>query len=118
MKALGGGNLIAGYREALDYVFSKPYVDSVMLGMSTKQEVDALIDYIEGDLLENYSPDVSGKVLKVNHDDCVGCGECQKACASETIHYAENGLSEIDQDKCIDCGYCAYACPVRAIIRV
>ncbi len=118
MKALGGGNLIAGYREALDYVFSKPYVDSVMLGMSTKQEVDALIDYIEGDLLEDYSPDVSGKVLKVNHDDCVGCGECQKACASEAIHYAENGLSEIDQDKCIDCGYCAYACPVRAIIRV
>ncbi len=118
MKALGGGNLIADYREALDYVFSKPYVDSVMLGMSTREEVDALIDYLGGDLKEDYSPDVSAKALKVNHDDCVGCGECQKACASEAIHFAENGLSEIDPDKCIDCGYCAYACPVRAIIRV
>ncbi len=118
MKALGGGNLIADYREALDYVFSRPFADSVMLGMSSRHEVDSLLDYLGGSLPEDYSPDASEKVLKVNHDDCVGCGECQKACASEAIHYADNGLSEIDPDKCIDCGYCAYACPVRAIIRV
>jgi ferredoxin len=89
-----------------------------MLGMSRLSEVDALIEYMNGDLGEDYLPDVSSKVLKVNHDDCVGCGECMKACASGAVHYAENGLAEIDPDKCIDCGYCAYACPVRAIIRV
>lgn len=118
MKALGGGNLIAGYREALDYVFSRSFVDSVMLGMSTRSEVDALTDYLEGTLGEDYRPDVSDKALKVNHDDCVGCGECIRACASEAVHFGDDGLSEIDPDKCIDCGYCAYACPVRAIIRV
>ena len=118
MKALGGGNLIAGYREALDYVFSKPFVDSVMLGMSSRDEVDTLIGYMDGCLSEDYSPDASEKVLKVNHDDCVGCGECMKACASGAVSYVADGLAEIDTDKCIDCGYCAYACPVRAIIRV
>ena len=118
MKALGGGNLIADYREALDYVFSVPFVDSVLLGMSSVSEVDSLLEYLSGDLPKDYLPDAAGKVLKVNHDDCVGCGECMKACASGAVSYASDGLAEIDRDKCIDCGYCAYACPVRAIIRI
>ena len=118
MKALGGGNLAADYREALDYVFSRSFVDSVMLGMSSRSEINDLLDYLEGELGDDYVPDVSDKVLKVNHDDCVGCGECMKACASGAVYYGDDGLSVIDRDRCIDCGYCAYACPVRAIIRV
>lgn len=118
MKALGGGNLAASYREALDYAFSRPFVDSVMLGMSSEAEIDQLIDYLEGRLPSDFSPDISDKKLKVNHEDCVGCGECMKACASGAIYYGSYGLAEIDLNKCIDCGYCAYACPTRAIIRV
>jgi glutathione S-transferase len=52
MKALGGGNLAADYREALDYVFSRSFVDSVMLGMSSRSEVNDLLDYLEGELGE------------------------------------------------------------------
>ncbi len=118
MKALGGGNLASGYREALDYVYSRSFVDAVMLGMSSRREVDDILDYSEGRLGPDYVPDVSGKALKVNHDDCVGCGECMKACSSGAIYYGDDGLNVIDHDRCIDCGYCAYACPVRAVIRV
>lgn len=118
MKALGGGNLISGYREALDYAFSRPFTDCVMLGMSRKQEVDDLLDYLGGTQAADYTPDASMKTLKVNHEDCVGCGSCMKACSSGAISYGEDGLAVIDKNKCIDCGYCAYACPVRAIIRV
>ena len=118
MKALGGGNLAADYVEALDYAFSKPFTDCVLLGMCSKQEIDSLTAYLKGDLSVNYSPDVSSKTLKVNHDDCVGCGSCMKACASEAIFFAEDGLAEIDKSRCIDCGYCAYTCPVRAIIKI
>ena len=118
MKALGGGNLAADYRKALDYVYGRSFVDSVMLGMSSRREVDDILDHSEGKMAADYVPDVSDKVLKVNQDDCVGCGECMKACASGAIFYGDNGLSVIDRDRCIDCGYCAYACPVRAIIRV
>ena len=118
MKALGGGNLAADYVEALDYAFSRPFTDCVMLGMSSKHEIDDLLEYLDGKLEADFTPDISSKVLKVNHDDCVGCGSCMKACASGAVFFAEDGLAEIDLKKCIDCGYCAYACPVRAIIRV
>ena len=118
MKALGGGNLAADYLEAMDYAFTRPFTDCVMLGMSTRTEADDLLDYLDGRLEDDYSPDISGKTLKVNHEDCVGCGSCRSACASDAIFFAEDGLAEIDLNKCIDCGYCAYACPVRAIIRV
>ena len=118
MKALGGGNLAADYRAALDYAFSLPFVNSVLLGMSSRKEIDDLAAYLNGNLKEDYRPDISDKVLKVNHGDCVGCGECLRACTSEAVFFADDGLAEIDPDKCIDCGYCAYACPVRAIIRI
>lgn len=117
MKALGGGNLIAGYRDALDYAFSRPFTDCVMLGMSRRSEVDDLLAYLGGTQPQDYVPDSSMKTLKVNHEDCVGCGSCMKACASGAVYFGEDGLAEIDKDKCIECGYCAYACPVRAVIR-
>ena len=118
MKALGGGNLTASYREALDYAFSRPFTDSVMLGMTSEREIDELISYLSGMLPKDFIPDIREKRLKVNHEDCVGCGSCIKACSSQAVSFGEDGLSQIDTDKCIDCGYCAYACPVRAIIRV
>ena len=117
MKALGGGNLISGYREALDYAFSRSFTDCVMLGMSRRSEVDDLLAYLGGTQPQDYVPDSSMKTLKVNHEDCVGCGSCMKACASGAVYFGEDGLAEIDKDKCIECGYCAYACPVRAVIR-
>ena len=117
-KALGGGNLTASYTEALKYAFSRPFTDSVMVGMSSEHEVDELLALVDGDLGEDFTPDVSGKRLTINHEDCVGCGSCMTACASQAISYAGDGLAEIDPIKCINCGYCAYACPVRAVIRV
>lgn len=118
MKALGGGNLASDYFDAMDYAFGRPFTDSVMVGMSSLKEIDDMAAYIGGDIGKDYVPDLSGKILKVNKEDCVGCGECMKACASFAVSYGSDGLSEIDNDKCIGCGYCAYACPVRAIIRV
>ena len=118
MKALGGGNLAASYVDAMNYVFTRPFTNTVMVGMSSAKEVDDLLDLLEGRMDSCYVPDIGGKALKVNHDDCVGCGECIKACVSGAIDYGSDGLAEIDQELCIDCGYCAYACPVRAIIRV
>jgi ferredoxin len=64
----------------------------------------------------DYNPDTSLKKIRINHEDCMGCGACMKICASGAIYYDENGLAVVDQDKCVTCGYCAYACPERAII--
>ena len=116
MKALGGGNLAAHYRQALDYVFGLDSIDSVMLGFGCRRDIDDIVRYLDGSMPDDYTPDISAKRVRVNQEDCEGCGTCLSLCHSVAIAYNKNGLAEIDQSKCITCGYCAQACPVRAII--
>ena len=116
MKALGGGGLTGHYQEALDYVFSKPEIDSVMLGFGKIQEVDDLLSYLDGTMAPSYNPDVSKKKFRINQEDCECCGACKAACPAGAIFYNENGLAEIDHEKCLTCGYCTPVCPVRALI--
>ena len=116
MKALGGGNLAAHYQEALDYVFSLDGINSVMLGFGCRRDIDDIVSYLDGTMSQSYVPDVSAKRVRVNQEDCEGCGTCLSVCHSAAIAYNKNGLAEIDQSRCITCGYCAQACPVRAII--
>ncbi|MGN1334606.1 MAG: aldo/keto reductase [Anaerovoracaceae bacterium] len=117
MKVFGGGNLMGNYQKALDYVFSKEEIQSVMIGFGSKAEVDDIINYLNGGMPSDYNPDISHKKMRISQEDCEGCGSCIKACASKAIFYNKNGLAQIDQSRCLTCGYCSYACPVRAIIR-
>lgn len=117
MKVFGGGNLTENYRKALDYVFSKEEIQSVMIGFGCKTEVDDVINYLSGVMPADYNPDISHKKIRISQDDCEGCGSCIKVCASKAIFYNKNGLAQIDQSRCLTCSYCSYACPVRAIIR-
>ena len=116
MKALGGGNLAAHYRQALDYVFSQEGIDSVMLGFGCRRDIDDIVSYLGGSMPQDYTPDVSSKRVRINQEDCEGCGTCIATCHSAAIAYNRSGLAQIDQTKCITCGYCAQGCPVRAII--
>lgn len=118
MKVFGGGNLTGSYQKALDYVFSKKEIDSVMVGFSSPSEIDDMISYIEGRMPKDYNPDVSAKKMWIEESDCEGCGSCLKACQSRAIFYNERGLAQIKEELCLTCGYCAAACPVRAIIMV
>ena len=117
MKALGGGNLAAHYQEALNYAFSRQGVSSVMLGFGCRHDIDDIVSYLDGTMSPDYNPDVSSKRVRVNHEDCEGCGTCIPVCASGAISFSDaDGLAVIDQSRCVTCGYCAQACPVRAII--
>ena len=116
MKALGGGNLTEHYQEALNYVFSKSEIDSVMIGFGKIAEVDDLVAYLDGSMDTSYNPDVSKKKVYINQEDCEGCGACKETCPAGAIFYNEYGLSEVDHEKCLTCGYCSPVCPVRAII--
>nr|WP_321450541.1 monomeric [FeFe] hydrogenase [uncultured Carboxylicivirga sp.] len=73
---------------------------------------------------------INGKA-NIDHQACVNCGLCQKACPFHAIAYLpvpceescpvkairkdENGVQTIDFDKCIHCGKCMNACPFGAI---
>lgn len=116
MKAFGGGSLTGHYQEALNYVFSKPEIDSVMIGFGKISEVDDLLAYLDGSMDSSYNPDISKKKVYINQEDCEGCGSCKAACPAGAIFYNENGLAQVDHDKCLTCGYCSPVCPVRAVI--
>ena len=112
MKAFGGGSLTGHYQEALDYVFSKDCIDSVMIGFGKISEVDDLLSYLDGSMDKSYNPDISKKKVYINQEDCEGCGACKAACPAGAIFYNENGLAEVDHEKCLTCGYCSPVCPV------
>jgi len=116
MKAFGGGSLTEHYQQALDYVFSKEEIDSVMIGFGKTSDVDDLISYLDGTMDKDYNPDVSKKKVYVNQEDCEGCGACKRACPAGAIFYNDEGLAEVDHEKCLTCGYCSPVCPVRAVI--
>jgi predicted aldo/keto reductase-like oxidoreductase len=116
MKAFGGGILTARYVEALDYVNALPGVDSMMVGIGTRGDVDNLVDYAEGTLPEGFAPDVTNKMMRIDQGDCEGCFTCIDRCTSNAIYKTESGTADINHELCITCGYCAPMCPVRAII--
>jgi len=73
---------------------------------------------------------INGKA-NIDHQKCVNCGICQKACPFHAIAYLPvpceescpvkairknaDGIEEIDFEKCIHCGKCMTACPFGAI---
>lgn len=116
MKAFGGGNLTGQYMKALRYVSSINGIDSIMVGMGKKSEVDSLVAFADGLLPDDFQPDVSNKKIRIDPGDCEGCGTCIKRCPNKAIYMNENGIAEVDHDICLTCGYCAPVCPVRAII--
>jgi aryl-alcohol dehydrogenase-like predicted oxidoreductase len=116
MKAFGGGNLTGEYIACLDYVSALPGVDSIMVGLGKRREVDDLVAWAEGALDRSYAPDISHKKIRIDEGDCEGCGACMQRCPNKAISMKEIGVASVDHGVCLTCGYCAPACPVRAII--
>jgi aryl-alcohol dehydrogenase-like predicted oxidoreductase len=116
MKAFGGGNYVADYRPALDYVRDLPGISSIMVGLGTYEEVDRLVEYAESRLREDYVPDMSGKYMRIDAGDCEGCGVCVARCPNKAISMTRAGVAKIDRAVCLTCGYCAPVCPTRALI--
>ncbi|WP_430812614.1 MULTISPECIES: monomeric [FeFe] hydrogenase [unclassified Carboxylicivirga] len=73
---------------------------------------------------------INGKAT-IDHQKCVNCGICQKACPFHAIAYLpvpceescpvkairknSDGIEEINFESCIHCGKCMMACPFGAI---
>jgi aryl-alcohol dehydrogenase-like predicted oxidoreductase len=118
MKALGGGVLYNKAEEALDFVLSKPYIDSVALGIKSVLEAEAGVKFFEtGRFPEEYYTDYH-KIKKSLHIDdwCTGCEKCTRRCTQGALYISDStGKAACNAQKCVLCGYCAAVCGDFAI---
>jgi len=112
MKVLGGGNLINNKKHAFSYILSFPYLDSIAIGMKSRDEVLANVNMFEGKGVEpNIEKRLNSEKRKLLIEDwCMGCGNCVAHCHNNALSL-QNGRSVVKPDACILCGYCAGYCP-------
>jgi NAD-dependent dihydropyrimidine dehydrogenase PreA subunit len=55
--------------------------------------------------------------MRVNAEQCTGCGACVEICPNGAIRMSES-LAVLDQTICSQCQFCIDACPVGAITAV
>lgn len=54
-----------------------------------------------------------GMTVECNHDDCIQCGVCVKACREGAL-CMKDGKIVIDREKCNNCARCVKSCPTDA----
>ena len=111
MKPLGGGHLIKEVEGAFDFVKKIPFIDSIAIGLQSKEEIDANMQLLEdGYISDSLKEKLKNKNRRLSIGDyCTGCGNCEKRCQQDGIKVI-NGRA-IPNEKCILCGYCATVCP-------
>ena len=55
------------------------------------------------------------KLAVVDHNVCVACGVCMKACPRSAISIYRGCYAVVDEEKCVGCGLCGKACPAGCI---
>ncbi|RQD77759.1 MAG: aldo/keto reductase [Candidatus Syntrophonatronum acetioxidans] len=111
MKPLGGGHLINSFEEALRFVISLDFLDSIALGLQSLEELEANEaifkgEEIGGDLAEK----LRNKARKlVIGDWCEGCGECVRHCPQGAL-FLSGGKVKLRVEDCTFCGYCGPYC--------
>ncbi|HDJ89851.1 MAG TPA: 4Fe-4S dicluster domain-containing protein [Thermoprotei archaeon] len=53
--------------------------------------------------------------VKVNHEKCIGCGECYKVCPSKVFVIRRGKSYPVRMDECVMCRACITHCPTNAI---
>ncbi len=111
MKVLGGGTLYKQPQQALEHAFSRPWLDSVVVGMATQAEVDYNTAVAAGlEVSQQLAARVTGRPRRLDVAQwCQGCGKCLPACPQKALYLGEKGV-EVDQRRCILCGYCSRSC--------
>lgn len=53
--------------------------------------------------------------LNLDHDKCIGCGQCVNVCPHAVFSMEQKRARIIDRQACMECGGCAKNCPAEAI---
>jgi ferredoxin len=52
--------------------------------------------------------------IRIDKQECNGCGSCVNACSMEALSLVDN-IAVVDPELCVECGVCVDECPVDAI---
>lgn len=118
MKVFGGGHLATTPEESLNFVRAIPGIQGMALGMSSTDEVDFNLNFLEDkEISEDLRQQVKYRERKLYIADwCQGCGKCVETCPQGALSmriqregYGEQ--AEVDPQACVLCGYCGRVCP-------
>lgn len=111
MKIYGGGHLINDAESSFKFAKNIREVNSIAVGMRTKEEIDANICYLENNELNHKIKNKlrNQKRTLVIDEWCVGCGKCTKKCKQNALQIID-GKCKVDMSKCVLCSYCAGEC--------
>lgn len=112
MKALGGGNLNREAHAAFQFVAQNPSIDSMAVGMKSRDEIEINLAWIEGRRDPALESVVQGQPKRLLIESwCEGCGKCLEHCRYDALRINAGGVLEVTPDECLLCGYCARFCP-------
>lgn len=111
MKVLGGGALYTKAQEAISHALAQPWLDSIVIGMSTVAEIDYNLALFEGRQPEpELARQVGGRQRQLHIAGwCQGCGSCIQSCPQGALVML-GGKVRLQPELCILCGYCSRAC--------
>lgn len=53
--------------------------------------------------------------VQVNHDKCIGCGECVDVCPVEVYELQDEKAVPVNMEECLGCESCVEVCEQEAI---
>jgi len=65
--------------------------------------------------VKKYESDALGITTEIDHDKCIGAGECVDVCPTEVFELVDGKATAPNIDECIECCACVEACPTQAI---
>ncbi|WP_313340732.1 aldo/keto reductase [Sedimentibacter sp.] len=111
MKIYGGGHLTTDAQESFSFINGVAGIDAIAVGMSTIEEIDANICYLESNELNiNIKNKIRNqKRTLIVEEWCIGCGKCADKCRQNALTIVD-GKCVVDMNKCVLCSYCAGEC--------
>ena len=111
MKILGGGTKFRQATEAITHALEQPWLDSAVIGMSSREEVDYNLALFQGRQPDPKTADLVGKRSRRLYiaQWCEGCGDCLESCGQNALRL-ESGKVVVETQLCLLCGYCSRRC--------